>query len=199
MSRDEAMDRLEQLGWEPVAIVAYTLLEKKSILHELEEKMNEVRDERQYECLLRPGSEEQDRAERLVQDAQHSVVETRYETTADQEDQGGTSRATTTTTGNTGLWMTPGKDVRVGLRPRQTVLRMGSDSRRGVPQVATAGEVRDARGTVIGNVAEGGEFTSKKVAQSDNERWFDHGKRQRSPVQREDDERAATISAEEER
>ena len=32
------MERLEQLGWEPAADVAYKLLEKKSILHELEEK-----------------------------------------------------------------------------------------------------------------------------------------------------------------
>ena len=39
MSRDEVMDRLVQLGWEPTANVTYTLLEKKSILHELEEKM----------------------------------------------------------------------------------------------------------------------------------------------------------------
>ena len=39
MSRDEVMDRLVQLGWEPTANVVYTLLEKKSILHELEEKM----------------------------------------------------------------------------------------------------------------------------------------------------------------
>ena len=37
-SRDEVMERLEQLGWEPAANVTYTLLEKKSILHELEEK-----------------------------------------------------------------------------------------------------------------------------------------------------------------
>ena len=38
-SRDEEMERLEQLGWEPAANVEYTLLEKKSILHELEEKV----------------------------------------------------------------------------------------------------------------------------------------------------------------
>ena len=39
MSRDEVMERLEQLGWEPGANVAYMLLEKKSILHELEENV----------------------------------------------------------------------------------------------------------------------------------------------------------------
>ena len=39
MSRDEVMDRLEQLGWEPAASVAYTLLEKRSMLHKLEEKV----------------------------------------------------------------------------------------------------------------------------------------------------------------
>ena len=38
-SRDEEMERLEQLGWEPAANVEYTLVEKKSILHELEEKV----------------------------------------------------------------------------------------------------------------------------------------------------------------
>ena len=37
MSRDEVMDGLEQLGWEPVANVAYTLQKKKGILHELVE------------------------------------------------------------------------------------------------------------------------------------------------------------------
>ena len=38
MARDEEMEQLEQLGWEPVANVTYTLLEKKSIRHELQEK-----------------------------------------------------------------------------------------------------------------------------------------------------------------
>ena len=47
---------------------------KKSILHEFEEKTTKVQDERQYECLRRPESREQDRAERHVQDAQHSAV-----------------------------------------------------------------------------------------------------------------------------
>ena len=36
VSRDEVMDRLEQLGWEPAGNVAHTLIEKKSILHELD-------------------------------------------------------------------------------------------------------------------------------------------------------------------
>ena len=39
MSRDEVMEQLEQLGWEPDANVEFTLLEKKSIMHELEEKV----------------------------------------------------------------------------------------------------------------------------------------------------------------
>ena len=39
MSRDEVMERLEQLGWGPAADVEYTRLEKKNILHELEEKV----------------------------------------------------------------------------------------------------------------------------------------------------------------
>ena len=140
-------------------------------MNQLRASCTNSRDERQHECLRRPESEEQDRAERLEQDAQHADVGTREETTADQEDPGGTSRATTTPTGNPGLRTAPGKDVRLGLRPRQTVLRVGSaDGRRGRSNsVATAAEVRDARGTVTGNFAEGDEFTSAKVAQPDNE------------------------------
>ena len=42
MSRDEMMERLERLGWEPAANVECTLLEKKSILHELEEKVTKT-------------------------------------------------------------------------------------------------------------------------------------------------------------
>ena len=57
---------------------------------------DDVRDERQFERLRRPESKEQDRAERRVQDAQHSAVGTRDGTTADREDQGSTSRARTT-------------------------------------------------------------------------------------------------------
>ena len=134
-------------------------------------KDDEVRDERQFKRLRRPESKEQDRAERLVQNAQHSVVGTRDETTADKEDQGSTSRARTTTTSNPGLRKTPRKDVRMGVRPRQTVLRVGgADSRRGrCYSVATAEEVRDACGTVTGNVPEGYEFSSTKDAQPNNE------------------------------
>ena len=101
-----------------------------------------------------------------MQDAQHALVGTRDETTGDREGQEGTSRATTTLTGNPGLRTAPEKDVRVGLRPRQTVLRVGkADGRRGrCCSVATAEEVRDARGTVTANFAEGDEFTSAKVA-----------------------------------
>ena len=75
------MERREHLGWEPAANVAYTLLEKKSILHELDEKVTKS------EMNDNPNvSKEQDRVERRVQDAQHSVVGTRHETTADNED-----------------------------------------------------------------------------------------------------------------
>ena len=151
--------------------IAYTPLEKKSILHELQEKDDEVRQERQYECLRRPVLEEQDRAERHAKDAQYFAGRAQDETTADKENQGGTSRATNTTTGNHGRWTTSGQDARVDLLPRQTVLRVGSaDSRSGgCHSVATEAEAREASKTVTGNVAEEDERTSKKVAPSDNE------------------------------
>ena len=47
-------------------------------------KDDEVRDERQFQCMRRSESKEQDRAERRVQDAQHSVVGTRDDTTAEE-------------------------------------------------------------------------------------------------------------------
>ena len=55
--------------------------------------------------------------------------------------------------------------------PRQTVLRVGgADSRGGrCPSVATAEEVRVARGTVTVNVSEGDELTTTKAAESNNE------------------------------
>ena len=55
--------------------------------------------------------------------------------------------------------------------PRQTVLRVGGlDSRGGrCYSVATAKEVRVARGTVTGNVSEGDELTKTEVAQANNE------------------------------
>ena len=89
-------DRPEQLGWEPLANVAYTSSGKEEHLQRTRGEDDEVQNERQYVCLRRPEAEEQDRAERLVQDAQHPVDGTRDETTAHQEDQGGTSRAITT-------------------------------------------------------------------------------------------------------
>ena len=134
MSRDEVMERLEQLGWEPAATMEHTLLEKKSILHELG----------QSERVRRTESKEQDRAERSVQGPQHSIVGTRDETTADKEDQRGTSRTRTIATGNPEIRTTPREDG-----PRQSVLRVsGADTRRGRSySVATAEEVSVARGT----------------------------------------------------
>ena len=98
-----------------------------------------------------------------MQGAQHSVVGTRDETTADKEDQRGTSRARATTTGNPGVRTTPREDVRVGVCPQQTVLRVGGGDSRGgqCHSVATAQEVRGARGNVL-------EGTTKAV-QSNNE------------------------------
>ena len=101
---------------------------------------DEGRDERQYERMRRPESKEQDRFERSVQGAQHSLVGTRDEIIADKEDQSGTSRTRTTSTGNSGLRTTAREDIRMGVCPRQTVLRVGgADSRGGrCYSVATA-------------------------------------------------------------
>ena len=80
--------------------------------------------------MRRLGSEEQDGAESSVQGAQHSSVGTRDETAADKEDQRGTSRTRTTTTCNPGLRATLREDIRMGVCPRRTVLRVGgADSR----------------------------------------------------------------------
>ena len=100
-----------------------------------------------------------------MQGAQHSVVGTRDETAADKEDQRGTSRTRTTTTGDPELRTTPRRTYE-GVRPRQTVLDC-----RGGPcySIATAKEVRVARGTVTVNVSEDDEFITTDVAQSNNE------------------------------
>ena len=121
--------------------------------------------------MRRFESKEQDRAERSVQVAQHSSVGTGDETTADKEDQRGTNRTRTTTTGNPGIRTTPREDIRMGACPRQTVLRVGgADSRGGrCYSVATAKEVRVARGTVTGSAPESDELTATEVAQSNNE------------------------------
>ena len=106
MSRDEVMEQLEQLGWEPAANVEFTLLEKKSILHELEEKV--TKSEMNDNPNVCAGLSRKSKIElRSVQGTQHSSVGTRDETTADKEDQRGTSRTRTTTTDNPGLRTTP--------------------------------------------------------------------------------------------
>ena len=113
----------------------------------------------------------------------------------------------TTTTTDPGLRTTPREGVRVGACPRQPVLRVGgADSREGrCRSVATAEEVRVARGSLTGNVSEGDELTTTNAAQSNHEvgprgrngRLGETsgtsasggcGRRQRSPVQLEDDE-----------
>ena len=144
---------------------------KKDHLARTRGQGDEVRDDRQSERMRRPESKEQDRVESRVEGAQHSVVGTRDEATADKEDQRGTSRARTTTTGNPRLRTTPREDVQVGVCPRQTGLRVGGvDSRGGrFYSVSTAEEVRVARGTVTGNVSEGDELTTTNAAHSNNE------------------------------
>ena len=59
----------------------------------------------------------------------------------------------------------------MGVRPRQTALRVGGVDIRGGKcySVATAKEVRVARGTVTGVVSEGDELTTTEAAQSNNE------------------------------
>ena len=63
----------------------------------------------------------------------------------------------TTSTGNPGLRSTPREDVRMGVCPRQTVLRVGGADSRG------------GRGTVTGNASESDELTTTEVAQSNDE------------------------------
>ena len=116
--------------------------------------------------MRRLESKEQDRAERSVQGAQHYSA--RDDTTADKEYQRGTRRARTTSTGNPGLRTTPREDTRMGVCPRQTVLRVDSRSGR-CYSVDTAREVRVARGTVMENVSEGDELTEAEVAHLNNE------------------------------
>ena len=84
MSREEVMEQLEQLGWEPVANVTLYYSRKEKHLARTRGKDDEVRDEQPFKRLRRPESKEQDRAERRVQDAQHSVVGTRDDATAEE-------------------------------------------------------------------------------------------------------------------
>ena len=77
------------------------------------------------------SQKKKDRAERSVQGAQHSSVGARDETKADKESQRGTSRTRTTSTGNPGLRTTPREELRMGVCPRQTVLRVSDAESRG--------------------------------------------------------------------
>ena len=144
--------------------MAYTLLEKKSRLHELEEKMTKSEMNDNTNVMRRSESKEQNRTARCVQGTQYSVVRARDKTAADQKDQGGTGRARTTATSNPGLRTTQRKDVRMGMCSRQAVLRVGSDDncRGRCDGVNTSKEVCDVRGTVTGNVSESNELTKKK-------------------------------------
>ena len=128
-------------------------------------KDDEVRRERQCECLRRLVLKEQDRAERLLKDAQHFVVGAQDETTADQKDQRGASRAANTTTGNHGRWTTSGQmHERVCVHDKQycewavqTVVAEGATALPQMQKFVT--HVKQFLGT----------SQSKKVAQSDNE------------------------------
>ena len=182
-SQDGVHER-EQLGWELAANVAYTLLEKKSILHELDEKVTKS------EMNDNPNvSKEQDRVERRVQDAQHSVVghETKPQLTM-KINEVQAERETTTTGKPCTSDDTEGRRTSGCVCPRQTVLRVGGAGSRGGRRhsVPTAEEVCVARATVTGNVSEGDELSTTKAAESNNEvgprgrtgickRWFDNG------------------------
>ena len=104
VSRDEVMERL---------------LEKKIILLELEEKVTKSeKNDNSKTCASL--SQKNKTALRDVEGAQHSFVGTRDGTTVDKEDQRGTSRAGTTTTGNPGLRTTPREVGRVGAQDNST-------------------------------------------------------------------------------
>ena len=85
------VDGLQQLSWTPGSNVANTFLEKMNSLPRTRGEDDEVRDEETFELWRLSESQEQNRAERRVQNAQHSTVGTRDRTTTDQEDQGGAS------------------------------------------------------------------------------------------------------------
>ena len=121
MSRDEVMDRFEQLCWEPVSNVACTLLENKSILQELEEKAGKQR-RTKVRILCRSEPIERNRAEGLVLVAKHPSVGTREESAADQECQGDASRARAVAPGHPEFRTAPRENFRVGVRSRHTAL-----------------------------------------------------------------------------
>ena len=163
MTRDEVMERLEHLGWNQLRTWNTRFSKRRASC--ANSRTGDAKSE--TNDMHRLESKEQDRAERRVQGAQHSAVGTRDETTADKEDQGGTSRARSTTTGNSGLRTTPMEDARMGGCPRQTALRVGGGDSRGgrCYSVATAKGVRVAHGLVKGNVSDGDELTTTEVAQ----------------------------------
>ena len=171
MSRDEVMDRLVQLGWEPTANVTYTLLEKKSILHELEEKMtkSEMNDNTNVCAGLRQKNKTELRDVCKVLSIPLSGRGTKPQLTRKIKEAQAEREPLRQATLDFGRHR--GKRVRMGVCSRQTVLLVGSaDNRRGrCYGVATTEEVCDTRGTVTGNVSECNELTTKKGTQSDYE------------------------------
>ena len=121
MSRDEVMDRLEQLGWEPVATVAYALLEKKSILHALEEKTtkSEMNDSTNVCAGLSQKNETELRDMCKTLNIPLSGYETKPQLTRKIKEVQAEREPLRQATLDFGRHQ--GKDVRVGLRPRQTV------------------------------------------------------------------------------
>ena len=168
MTRDEVLDCVQELAWEPAAKVALHSSRKEEHLARTRGESTAIRGDRKFELLRRSERKEQNRAQRLVQVAQHSSVGTRDATAADQEDQGDASRARAVATSHPVLnlgrhWEKNFESV----WSRQTVLRVGSANScgRGCVRVSTAEEDYRIRGTVPGSSFESCEFTAQKDAQ----------------------------------
>ena len=71
MSRDEVMDRLVQLGWEPTSERGVHTSGKEEYTARTRGEDDEVRDERQHKRMRRSESKEQNRAARRVQGTQY--------------------------------------------------------------------------------------------------------------------------------
>ena len=173
MSRDEVVERLEKLGWELAANVEYTLLEEKSILHELEEKVTrselhdnsnvcagvsqknktELREVSEALSIPLSGDETKPPLTRKIKEVQAERAPLRYAILDFGRHRGKTYE-----------W--------VCAHDKQCRDVGGAGSRGGrCYSVATAKEVRVARGTVTVNVSEGDELTATEVAQPKQRSW----------------------------
>ena len=169
MSRDEVMERLGQLGWKPAANVAYTHLEKRSTLHGLEEKV--TKPEKNDNPNVCAGLSQKNKTELRDVCKVLSIPLSGHKTKPQLTRSKRYKQSENHVDRQPWILDDTEEDVRVGVCPRQTILRVGGLDTRGgrCYSVATAEEVRVARGAVTGNVYEGDEFTTTVVAQSTNE------------------------------